>query len=113
MAQLKVDARSALQVVAAFVLLLASTVSAHGNLWEYGVLRYAPTEMAWESTEHVVGPYRNADRLADAIRSVHGLPIGEESSVVYVLNILGQFGWELVAHYQNYFIFKRPLSSGP
>ena len=97
----------------ALVLMLTSTALVHGNLWEYGVLRYAPTEMIWQSAEHVVGPYRNADRLADAIRSVHGLPIGEESGVVYVLNILGQFGWELVAHYQNDFIFKRPQLAVP
>ena len=100
-------------MAAVFVLMLASTALGHGNLWEYGVLRYAPTEMIWQSTEHAVGPFRSADRLADAMRSVHGLPVGEEAGLVYVLNVLGQFGRELVGHYLNDFVFKRPLLVAP
>ena len=100
-------------MAAVCVLMLASAALAHGNLWEYGVLRYAPTEMSWQSTEHAVGPFRSADRFADAVRSVHGLPVGEEAGLVYVLNVLGQDGWELVGQYQGDFVFKRPLLVAP
>ena len=87
---------------------LGQTPSEQG--WEYGMIATQPG-LVWVSPEATVGPFASAERFADALRNVYGLPLGSESDTVYVLNLLGERGWELVSFTApplSMYVFKRP-----